>query len=372
MSAGADRPGEKLLKLDLKVQLADQTITRQEICGPAFYYIRRESPLAPASLGRVSLRHVRDAISRATEPLSANPNETWILLGGLPKLLESLHRNFEFAEPRPDELQFPRAGGDGVERLPVLVVRGRWRADRLAELRKIDKGVSKDHAEQLPDEVELVLGRADLAELPLFPYRITYFKTASKNEQGRGGEGDSSRPLVTLELFNVHRDGSLTPEQFDYQPGEQEVADLTQSYLQRLRTREANRSVTSISFPSSAWELTSGSSASPLIPSPSSHLRPTLHSSFAFRPSSFFAALARIFSVLAVLAVVLLAANFLVGLWAGDFNAAARAKQARPAANRQAAERIAALSPRRPRPNWNRPASSTPLPMPRFNRPAAG
>ena len=35
----------------------------------------------------------------------------------------------------------------------------------------------------------------------------------------------------------------------------------------------------------------------------------------------------RIFSVLAVLAVVLLSANFLVGLWAGDFNAAAQAKQ---------------------------------------------
>jgi hypothetical protein len=39
-------------------------------------------------------------------------------------------------------------------------------------------------------------------------------------------------------------------------------------------------------------------------------------------------ALARIFSVLAVLAVALLAANFVVGLWAGDFNAAARDKQA--------------------------------------------
>jgi amino acid transporter len=37
--------------------------------------------------------------------------------------------------------------------------------------------------------------------------------------------------------------------------------------------------------------------------------------------------LARIFSVLAVLAVVLLAANFVVGLWAGDFNAAAQAKR---------------------------------------------
>jgi hypothetical protein len=38
--------------------------------------------------------------------------------------------------------------------------------------------------------------------------------------------------------------------------------------------------------------------------------------------------LARIFSVLAVLAVLLLAANFVAGLWIGDFYAAASAKQA--------------------------------------------
>jgi uncharacterized membrane protein len=38
--------------------------------------------------------------------------------------------------------------------------------------------------------------------------------------------------------------------------------------------------------------------------------------------------LTRIFSVLALLAVLLLAVNFLVGLWAGDFNAAARVKRA--------------------------------------------
>lgn len=37
--------------------------------------------------------------------------------------------------------------------------------------------------------------------------------------------------------------------------------------------------------------------------------------------------LARIFSVLAVIALVLLAANFAVGLWVGDFGAAAAAKQ---------------------------------------------
>jgi len=37
--------------------------------------------------------------------------------------------------------------------------------------------------------------------------------------------------------------------------------------------------------------------------------------------------LARIFSVLALLAVLLLAANFIVGLWVGDFNAVARDKR---------------------------------------------
>ena len=38
--------------------------------------------------------------------------------------------------------------------------------------------------------------------------------------------------------------------------------------------------------------------------------------------------MARIFSVLAILAVLLLAANFLVGLWAGDFHGAALRKRA--------------------------------------------
>jgi hypothetical protein len=180
------------------------------------------------------LRQLRLALARAPEPLASNPAEVWILLGGLPKLLESLYRSFQFDEPRSDELHFPAASGQGTERLPVIVVRGRWQEDKLAALRKTDKGTSKDFAEQLPDEVELVLGRADLAELPLFPYRITYFKLPSDDDQGRGGEGGALRPLLTLELFNVQRNGNLTPGDFDYGPGDQEVADLTQSYLQRL------------------------------------------------------------------------------------------------------------------------------------------
>jgi hypothetical protein len=226
---------EKLLKLELKIQIADQAVTRQEICGPSYYYIRRQSPLAPPSLGRVNLRQLRTAIARAPDALASDPAELWIMLGGLPRLVESLHQNFEFTDPRPDELQFKAESDASIERLPVLVVRGTWKADRLAALRQTEKGPSKDRAEQLPDAVELVLGRED-QPLPLFPYRITFLKADAKGQggAGQGAKADSLRPMLTLELFNVHRKGNLDPRQFDYQPGDQEVADLTQSYLQRL------------------------------------------------------------------------------------------------------------------------------------------
>ena len=45
--------------------------------------------------------------------------------------------------------------------------------------------------------------------------------------------------------------------------------------------------------------------------------------------------MARIFSVLAILSVALLAANFVVGLWGGDFNGAAREKRAAQAKLRE-------------------------------------
>ncbi len=242
---------EKLLKLELKIQVADQAVVRQEICGPTFYYVRRESPFAPVSLGRVNLRQIRQAIARSSEPIAANPAEIWILLGGLPKLLESLHRNFDFTAPQDDELQYTVEGGQGVQRLPVIVVRGRWKKDRLDALLSTEKGKNKEDVEQLPDAVELVLARADDPTLPLFPYRITYLQDAQpadgkraqptdgkraqpvdgQDQQGRGGE--PLKAMLMLELFNVHR-SNLKPEQFDYQPNEKDVADLTQSYLVRL------------------------------------------------------------------------------------------------------------------------------------------
>jgi hypothetical protein len=178
---------------------------------------------------------VRQAIARGPEPTAANPAEVWILLGGLPKLLASLHHNFDFAPPRDDELQHVSPDGRSVERLPVHVIRGRWKPDRLAAV--LAKGKGKDAPQQLPDAVELVLGRADQPH-PLFPYRITYLQDAEADgAQGRGGE--PLRPMLVLELYGVHRKGDLDPRDFDYQPGSQDVADLTTAYLQRLGLAKA-------------------------------------------------------------------------------------------------------------------------------------
>jgi hypothetical protein len=218
---------EKQLRLELKIQVADQAVTRQEICGPQYYWVRRESPFAPSTLGRVNLRQVRSSLARAPEPLASDPLEVWIMLGGLSKLLESLQRNFEFEAPREDELQFTSAEGSGVERLPVLILSGKWKPDRLAALLESQKP-PQQLPTQIPDRVEIVLGRPDQV-LPLFPYRITYLK-----DDGKGrGEGPS-RTMLSIELFNVYRNQQIDPREFDYQPGDQEVADLTGAYLQRL------------------------------------------------------------------------------------------------------------------------------------------
>ena len=54
------RGTEKLLRLDLKMQVGDRPATLQEIRGEDFYWIRRAVPPTGATLGRVDLRQLRD------------------------------------------------------------------------------------------------------------------------------------------------------------------------------------------------------------------------------------------------------------------------------------------------------------------------
>jgi hypothetical protein len=222
-------PGpEKLLRMELKVQADDQAITRLEVCGPTYCYIRQESPLYKTPLARVNLRTLRYAISRSPEPLASNPAQAWIQLGGLPRLLDSLEQNFTFAAPRGDELKFVTADGQSVEKLPVIVIKGTWKEDKLESLSSA-KG-KRSESTQIPGRVELILGRANQRPA-LFPYRITYFAAPS----GKAVDaGEPEQVLFMLELFNVQLRRDLDPAAFEYLPGDQEVADLTGTYLERL------------------------------------------------------------------------------------------------------------------------------------------
>jgi hypothetical protein len=118
-------------------------------------------------------------------------------------------------------------------RVPVWAVSGTWKKERWQELTAVAAKKKKDAAPPLlPQRVDLVLNRSERS-FTLFPYRVLYYAAA---ENSRAGEGAAInlRPIVSMELFNLATAANLDPRDFDYNPGEQEVEDLTAVYLQKL------------------------------------------------------------------------------------------------------------------------------------------
>jgi hypothetical protein len=211
-----------LLKLELRLQVAQQVSSLLQVSDGRFLWIRRNLP-GQNSLSRVDQRRVREALAKGTKLPSTDPSRA-LALGGLGKLLESLAENFEFSAPREDTFSSTA----------VWVLHGKWRPERLAELvpskrSEIVAGEDLDWSElpeQLPTQVMVMLGRDAYA--PLFPYRIEYQRL------DRAGE---VTPLVSLDLFDVRTNVSLDPRLFAYKPGDQEVADVTETYLAKLQRR---------------------------------------------------------------------------------------------------------------------------------------
>ena len=90
---------EKLLKLELKIQVADQAVIRQEICGPTFYYIRRESPLAPAVAGpRQPAAGAPGDRPRSGSRSPPIPAKSGFCSAGCPSCSSRCTSNFDFAD----------------------------------------------------------------------------------------------------------------------------------------------------------------------------------------------------------------------------------------------------------------------------------
>lgn len=232
LATGEDR----LLKLELKMQVGERPASLLEVRGEDFYWVRRDVPPRPPTLGRVNLRQLRSITDPATGVGDINllPHQGWIVLGGLPRLLAALRDNFSFDTPRADELQFISADGASVQKLPIWTVKGRWKPERLATFTgKAPDAPAATLPDQLPDEVELVLGRTEKI-LPLFPYRITYWRTSNTKADASASPEPQPHELLTLELFNVYQKGDIDRREFQFDAGEQEVLDLTTAYVQRV------------------------------------------------------------------------------------------------------------------------------------------
>jgi hypothetical protein len=147
-------------------------------------------------------------------------------LGGLPKLLGALERDFDFSAPQ--------YGRWGKHRHTVWRLQGTWKREHLlrllpAQQAAIRNGTAPDLTklpEHLPDQVVLILGFDDL-----FPYRIEYRRSQPADDEQTP---PVSIVLLGIEFYNVQFNLTFGRTQFIYEPGEVQFTDVTDSFLQSL------------------------------------------------------------------------------------------------------------------------------------------
>ncbi|MBX3415171.1 MAG: hypothetical protein KF708_20975 [Pirellulales bacterium] len=211
-------------RLELRLQGAEQGTTLQHVSDGATLWIFRELDGKDGRVSKVQLPPVLEALKRAGQG-GAN-SLPGLGLGGLPKLLAALARDFHFAPPEAANLGS----------LPVVLLRGDWRPSRLATLlpeqkEAIEKGAAANLsklAPHVPEQVVLTLGRDDL-----FPYRLQFLRRAPAGILNRSK--DELRPIVTLEVFEVKLGAPLDRAPFIYQPDPKvTIPDDTDHYLRAL------------------------------------------------------------------------------------------------------------------------------------------
>lgn len=217
------RADEHLFRLELRLQGASQGTTLQHVSDGTTLWIFRELDGKDPRVSKVVLAKVLEAQSRAGQ---GGAGLARLGIGGLPKLLAGLARDFQFDAPQPANLGS----------LDVVLLRGTWRAARLRtllpeQLDAIDQGATADTsklAPHIPEQVVLTLGTADL-----FPYRVEFQRRQPagilKSEPGEW------RTIVLLEVFDVKFGARVERAQFTYQPDAKLVVpDDTERYLRSL------------------------------------------------------------------------------------------------------------------------------------------
>lgn len=214
----------QLTRLELKLVVADQVSSLQQVCDGQFLWTRREL-LANTSLSRVELKGVEDAIADLPEvPAGQGRRPLGFGAGGLPRLLRQLQAAFNF-----EEIQAVRVG-----ELKAWQIEGRWTTAMLGQLlpeqqEKLTAGKApnlKKLPDQAPDRVLVYLGQSDL-----FPYRLDFRRQVPNQVHvGRGQDDDRDRSLQAWEFYNVRLNGRVNPLSFIYDPGDEPFEDETERY----------------------------------------------------------------------------------------------------------------------------------------------
>lgn len=226
------RGEERQVKWELQTQVGDEPASLVQLVDDRFLWIDQRMPTERV-VERVDLWRLRrltgsgDAALQQVAPGQALAASGWQSFGGLPMLLESLARNFDFSAPRQLQL--------GTE--PVYALRGVWKTQRLREL----LGVAAEEASvelppRVPHDLLVLLGSRDY-----FPYLIEY---RSAGEEGAQTDAYklNEQPLMRIEFYQVSLSAPIDPNEFVFTlPTDVDWIDATPRYIdrvQRFRTEQ--------------------------------------------------------------------------------------------------------------------------------------
>lgn len=222
-------PRGLLLKMEWRLAIGQRMTTLQQVSDGRFLWLRRNDVPGDARLGRVDLARVEAAWEDRPAAAGAFFRTPPLAFGGLPRMLLELNQHFHFPDPRSGSM-----GG-----VPVWVLRGTWKQESLEELwpesvpADANRGAAATLPPHVPTHVQIVLEQADR-----MPRRIEYLRAVA-TDPSRPAEDASRqfRRLMTLEMLEIVRGEPLDDTLFFYEPGQQEIIDQTEHYLQNRTSR---------------------------------------------------------------------------------------------------------------------------------------
>lgn len=213
--------GRGKTRFDFHLTAGASEIRLSQISDGRFFFLESERD-GETELSFADLERIGQAATTQID-FAGNPS-SWLGVGGLVGMLEQLGRSFDFQAPEQVVL-----GG-----IPMTKLRGTW---KLAQLRKIlqynvdPKWIEPEPVwdkipPQIPDAVELHFGNDQF--LPLFPYRISFFRTEIRDEQ------EVQVPTVVLEMYEVSKLERIDDQVFFVNTDGRNPKDITYRWSSRL------------------------------------------------------------------------------------------------------------------------------------------